>query len=107
MTKGDWMDLRTHKANISDDIMNIASGDRMNINLGAPYEEKLRNIIQRGYAGNQTEALRQAITRYEQDLEDEEAQKLAMACDGAFEKMRREGRTKTYTLEEVMRKYKV
>ncbi len=79
----------------------------MNINLGAPYEAKLRKIVKSGYAGNQTEALRQAITRYEQDLEDEEAEQLRKACETELEKTRQEGKTKTYTFEEVMRKYKV
>ena len=79
----------------------------MNINLGTPYEAKLQKIIQRGYAGNQTEALRQAITRYEQDLEDEEAELLRKACEADLEKMRKEGRTKLYTLDEIRRKYKV
>ena len=79
----------------------------MNINLGAPYEAKLQKIVQRGYAGNQTEAMRQAITRYEQDLEDEEAELLRKACEADLEEMRKTGKTKRYTFEEVMRKYKV
>ncbi|MFH1095299.1 MAG: hypothetical protein V1728_03720 [Candidatus Micrarchaeota archaeon] len=79
----------------------------MNINLGAPYEMKLQKIIKKGYAGNQTEALRQAVTRYDQDLEDEEADHLRKACEAELEAMRRDGKTKTFGFEEVMRKYKV
>ena len=33
----------------------------MNINLGAPYEMAIKRIIEKGYAGNQTEVIRQAV----------------------------------------------
>jgi len=33
----------------------------MNINLGAPYELAIKRIIEKGYAGNQTEVIRQAV----------------------------------------------
>lgn len=33
----------------------------MNINLGTPYEATIRKIIEKGYAGNQTEVIRQAL----------------------------------------------
>lgn len=96
-----------HKLNISNNTLYALSGDTLNINLGAPYEAKLQKIIQMGYAGNQTEALRQAITRYERDLEEEEAILLNLAGEREMEKIRKEGRTKTFTFEEVMKKYKV
>ena len=96
-----------HKLNILDNTLYASSGDTMNINIGAPYEAKLQKIIQRGYAGNQTEAMRQAITRYEQDLEDEEAELLRKACEQDLEQMRKDGRTKLYTLDEIRKKYKV
>jgi len=44
----------------------------MNINIGRPYEEAIRRIIDKGYAGNQTEVIRQAILAYEKMLEEEE-----------------------------------
>ena len=43
-----------------------------NVNLGAPYEAKLRKIIERGYAGNQTEAIRQAISTLDRQIDEEE-----------------------------------
>ena len=44
----------------------------MNINIGLPYEAVIKRIIEKGYAGNQTEVIRQAILAYERILEDEE-----------------------------------
>ena len=44
----------------------------MNISIGSPYEAAIKRIIEKGYAGNQTEVIRQAIIAYERMLEDEE-----------------------------------
>jgi Arc/MetJ-type ribon-helix-helix transcriptional regulator len=44
----------------------------MNIRIGSPYEAVIKRIIEKGYAGNQTEVIRQAILAYERMLEDEE-----------------------------------
>ncbi|HET6580835.1 MAG TPA: hypothetical protein VFG36_03040 [Methanoregula sp.] len=44
----------------------------MNISLGPPYEEAIQRIIRKGYAGNPTEVIRQAILAYERMLEEEE-----------------------------------
>ena len=44
----------------------------MNISIGPPYEAVIKRIIERGYAGNQTEVIRQAILAYERMLEEEE-----------------------------------
>ena len=44
----------------------------MNINLGAPYEAAIKSIIEKGYAGSQTEVVRQAILAYERIIEEEE-----------------------------------
>jgi Arc/MetJ-type ribon-helix-helix transcriptional regulator len=44
----------------------------MNVNLGAPYEAAIKAIIEKGYAGTQTEAIRQAILAYERMIEEEE-----------------------------------
>ena len=44
----------------------------MNISIGSPYEAVIKRIIDKGYAGNQTEVIRQAILAYERMLEDEE-----------------------------------
>jgi len=44
----------------------------MNIRIGSPYEAVIKRIIEKGYAGNQTEVIRQALLAYERMLEDEE-----------------------------------
>ena len=44
----------------------------MNISIGTPYEAAIQRIIRKGYAGNQTEVIRQAILAYERILDDEE-----------------------------------
>jgi Arc/MetJ-type ribon-helix-helix transcriptional regulator len=44
----------------------------MHISIGPPYEAVIKRIIDKGYAGNQTEVIRQAILAYERMLEDEE-----------------------------------
>ena len=44
----------------------------MNISIGAPYEAVIKRIIEKGYAGNRTEVIRQAILAYERMLEEQE-----------------------------------
>jgi hypothetical protein len=44
----------------------------MNIIIGPPYKAAIKRIIDKGYAGNQTEVIRQAILAYERMLEEEE-----------------------------------
>jgi Arc/MetJ-type ribon-helix-helix transcriptional regulator len=73
----------------------------MNVNLGAPYEAILKKIVEKGYAGNQTEAIRQALTEYERRLEEREAQLVQMAAEAEVRKM--EGK-KWKPMKDVMRK---
>ena len=51
----------------------------MNIRIGSPYEAVIKRIIGKGYAGNQTEVIRQALLAYERMLEDEELMLVSMA----------------------------
>ena len=44
----------------------------MNISIGSPYEAVIKRIIEKGYARNQTEVIRQAILAYERMPEDVE-----------------------------------
>ena len=44
----------------------------MNISIGSPYVTVIKRIIEKGYAGNQTEVIRQAILAYERMLVEEE-----------------------------------
>jgi Arc/MetJ-type ribon-helix-helix transcriptional regulator len=72
----------------------------MNVNLGTPYETAIRNIIEKGYAGNQTEVIRQAISAYERMLEEEELQMVHMAVEAEMADLKT-GRAKTHSFEEV------
>ena len=52
--------------------MHIRGEIMVNVNLGTPYEIILENAIKQGYAGNSTEAIRQALLVYEKELEKRE-----------------------------------
>jgi Arc/MetJ-type ribon-helix-helix transcriptional regulator len=74
----------------------------MNVNLGAPYEAILKRIVERGYAGNQTEAIRQALTEYERKLREEEEMMLVQK-GVEYEMQKMKGR-RWKTHEEVFKK---
>ena len=76
----------------------------MNVNLGDYYEMKLRNLIAKGIASNKTEAMRMAITAYERQIEDEEAQ---MVIDRVAEEKAVLGgkKEKTISLDEFFKKH--
>jgi Arc/MetJ-type ribon-helix-helix transcriptional regulator len=72
----------------------------MNINLGTPYEATIRRIIEKGYAGNQTEVIRQAIFAYEHMLEEEEIMLVHRAVEIEVEEIEA-GKAKTFSFEEI------
>ncbi len=76
----------------------------MNINLGVPYEAAIKKIIEKGYAGNQTEVIRQAILTYERMLEEEELQLVHKAVEFEMGEIE-SGKIGTKTLEELEKKY--
>lgn len=53
----------------------------MNIVIGTPYESAIQRIIKKGYAGNQTEVIRQAILAYERMLDEEECMLVHKAAE--------------------------
>lgn len=77
----------------------------LTVNLGTPYEAIIERLIKRGYAGNKTEVLRQALVAYEQKVDAEEEARLVSA---KVEKMMAEiksGKRRTYTLEEIKKEF--
>jgi Arc/MetJ-type ribon-helix-helix transcriptional regulator len=72
----------------------------MNINLGAPYEAAIKSIIERGYAGSQTEVIRQAILAYERLIEEEEMALVHKAVEMEMEEVEA-GKSKTYSFEDI------
>jgi len=77
----------------------------MNINLGTPYEDAIERIIKKGYAGNQTEVIRQALLAYERALEEEEMMLVQRGVESMMSDIRA-GKVKTYTLDEVKKNLK-
>ncbi len=75
----------------------------MNTNLGAPYEAAIREIIQKGYAGSQTEAIRQAILAYKRMIEEEELNLVHKAVEIEMLELDA-GKVKTYSLQDIWKK---
>jgi Arc/MetJ-type ribon-helix-helix transcriptional regulator len=78
----------------------------MNINLGAPYEAAIKSIIEKGYAGSQTEVIRQAILAYERIIEEEELALVHKAVELEMEDIEA-GKSKTCSFEEIKQILKV
>jgi len=72
----------------------------MNINLGAPYEAAIKSIIDKGYAGSQTEVIRQAILAYERVIEEEELALVHKAVEIEMADIEA-GKSKTYSFEDI------
>lgn len=77
----------------------------MNILLGNPYELIIKKIMEKGYAGSQTEVIRQALLAYERTLEEEE---VFLVNKGITQEMQeiRESKVKLKTLDEIKQKFK-
>jgi Arc/MetJ-type ribon-helix-helix transcriptional regulator len=78
----------------------------MNVNLDVPYEAIVKKVIEKGYAGNQTEVIRQALLAYERQLEEEEAKLVNKGIEMEMQEIK-EGRIKTKSLEHIKKKYRL
>ncbi|MFA4855525.1 MAG: hypothetical protein WC634_02990 [archaeon] len=76
----------------------------MNVDLGVPYEAILKKAIEKGYAGNQTEVIRQALLSYERMIEEEEARLVNKGIGLEMQEIR-EGKVKTKSLARIKKKY--
>ncbi len=72
----------------------------MNVNLGAPYEIAIKRIIEKGYAGSQTEVIRQAILAYEHMIEEEELMLVHKAAETEMAELEA-CKVKTHSLQEI------
>jgi Arc/MetJ-type ribon-helix-helix transcriptional regulator len=72
----------------------------MNINLGAPYEASIKSIIEKGYAGSQTEVIRQAILTYERTIEEEELALVHKVVEIKMQDIQAK-KSKTYSFEDI------
>ncbi len=77
----------------------------MNVNIGTPYESIMKKIIRKGYAGNQTEVIRQALMVYERLLEKEEEELVSKAVEIEMNEVKA-GRIKTKSFDEIKKKFK-
>ncbi len=70
------------------------------VNLGTPYEAIIDKLIKRGYAGNRTEVIRQALIMYERNVDEEEASLVQRGVESIMSEIK-SGKMKTYTYDEV------
>ncbi len=84
----------------------IGYGDFMNVDLGVPYEAILKKAIEKGYAGNQTEVIRQALLTYERILDEEEVKLVNKGIELEMQDIR-EGKLKTKSLAAIKKKYRL
>ena len=76
----------------------------LNVNLGTPYEDIIKNLMKKGYAGSQTEIIRQALMFYERYINEEEVHLVNKGINSEMEKIR-SGKSKTKPLSEIKKKY--
>lgn len=76
----------------------------MNINLGTPYEATIKKIMDRGYAGNQTEVIRQALVVYERMIDEEEVRLVNKGIAAEMEEIRADMKA-AKTLAQMKKKY--
>lgn len=84
----------------------IVYGDFMNVDLGVPYEVILKKAIEKGYAGNQTEVIRQALLTYERLIDEEEASLVNKGIELEMQDIKQE-KLKTKSLAAIKKKYKL
>ena len=78
----------------------------VNVNLGEPYNVVIRGIIERGYAGNQTEVLRQAVLALQRELDErEEVLLVNKGIDAEMREVKR-GKSKLLTFAQLKARLK-
>ena len=76
----------------------------MNVNLGTPYESLMQRLIEKGYAGNQTELIRQALVAYERQVDEEEVLLVRQAVEHEMQLVE-SGKLKIIPFEKIKAKY--
>lgn len=76
----------------------------LNIKLGTPYEATMKKIIDKGYAGSQTEVIRQALMAYERIIDEEEVRLVNKGIAAEMEEIRADMKS-TKTLAQMKKKY--
>ncbi len=78
----------------------------LNVNLGVPYEAIVNKVIEKGYAGNQTEVIRQALLAYDKLVEEEELRLVKKGVELEMQEIE-ENKVKTKSLSRLKKKYKL
>jgi len=78
----------------------------MNVNLGNPYEAIIKKVIEKEYAGSQTEVIRQALLAYERMLDEDEFRLVNKGVSFEMQQIK-EGKLKTKSLAVIKNKYKI
>ncbi len=76
----------------------------LTVELGAPFEAIINKLIERGYAANKSEVIRQALILYDREVDEEEIMLVRTAVESmvAGEKA---GKRKTYALEDIKKEF--
>lgn len=75
----------------------------MNVKLGVPYEAIIEKAIEKEYAGNQTEVIRQALLTYERVLEEEEVKLVNKGIEFEMQQIKL-GKLKTKNFKQIKKK---
>ena len=84
--------------------INYTGGLMVNVNLGTPYEAIMNKAIEKGYAGNQSEVIRQALLEYERKIEEEEVILVNKGIELEMQRIK-EGNMKTRSMTKLKSKY--
>jgi len=76
----------------------------LTIDLGVPYDAIMDKLLNRGYAANKSELIRQALILYDKTVDEEEISLVRTAVESMAAEQK-SGKRKTYTLEEIEKEF--
>jgi Arc/MetJ-type ribon-helix-helix transcriptional regulator len=76
----------------------------LTIDLGTPFEAIMDKLLDRGYAANKSELIRQALILYDRAVDEEEVMLVRTAVESMVADQKSRKR-KTYTLEEIEKEF--
>ncbi len=76
----------------------------LTIDLGTPFEAIMDKLLDRGYAANKSELIRQALILYDRAVDEEEIILVRTAVESMVADQKSRKR-KTYTLEEIEKEF--
>ncbi len=76
----------------------------LTIDLGTPFEAIMDKLLERGYAANKSELIRQALILYDRAVDEEEIMLVRTAVESMVAEQKL-GKRKTYTLEEIEKEF--